>query len=200
LETLALAYHMTGNLDMAIETQRRAIPLAQASGLYDQEKMKATLRDYLLQQGDLLGAVNASWEGLATNIGDWLIPGTTPETSLVLRSESLIKEGRYNEAVQTLESCLTMRRKTLPQGHWLIAETMSQLGRALALTGAFDEAEPLLLDAYAALKKSSGLTQTPKREAIQRIVQFYIAWGRTEQAAAWRRQLEEKDGITNTDL
>ena len=209
LDTLALAYQRTGHLDRAIETQRRAIALARTGGLYDPVKMESRLRDYLLESGDIVGAFNVSWEELTKGVSDWLLPeGILParavpdddvsDASLVLQSEALMKEGRFNEAEEVLRGCLSMRRKTLPKGHWLIAEGMSRLGGALAGEGEFVLAEPLLLDAYTALKGNRQVSMDYIHHAIQRIIRLYESWGKPDKASAWRQRLGEtadSDGV-----
>ncbi|MHC4942732.1 MAG: tetratricopeptide repeat protein [Planctomycetota bacterium] len=194
LETLAYAYRVTGNLDPAIETQRRAIAMAHTGGLYNLPEMEATLRDYLLESGKLVEAFNTAWDGLAMkNLGGWLLPGTDPDKSLVLRSEKLMAEDRFVEAAELLRACLSMRRKNLPEGHWLIWETKSLLGDAIAGSGQFVEAEPLLLEAYGAMKEDPKIAVDRKEQALSRIIRLYDSWGKPDKADQWRLELEEAE-------
>ncbi len=189
LRTLAHAYQMTGDLDQAIETQRRAIARARAGGPYNRAELEAKLVDYYLENGDLVGAASVSWEGLAGRLGESLLPDTTPGASLVLQSESLMEEGRFEQAAALLRGCLAMRQKTLPEGHWLIAETMGQLGGAIAGEGKYAEAEPLLLEGYAGMKDNRQVPVERQRRAIQRIIQLYRSWEKPDQASEWHRRL-----------
>jgi tetratricopeptide (TPR) repeat protein len=195
LETLAQAYRMNGDLDRAIENQRRAVAAAQSGGLYDRSKMEDTLRDYLLEKGDLAGAFDLSWDRLAKGLGAWVLPegwlpsADSPDMELIRRSESLIEEGRFLEAAEVLRGCLAMRRKALPQGHWLIADAASRLGGAITAEGNFVEAEPLLLEAYAALEGNPLVADEEERRAIERIVRLYEAWEKPDRASDWRRRL-----------
>jgi tetratricopeptide (TPR) repeat protein len=189
VETLALAYYMTGNLDRAVETQQRAIRVARVGGPYNRAELEARLVDYLVENGDLVGAASVSMGGLAGRLGESLITDTTPGASLVLRSEALAKEGRFQEAATLLRGCLAERQKLLPEGDWLIAETRSQLGGAVAGEGRFAEAELLLLDGYAGLKDNRRVPVERKLQAIQRIIRLYEAWDRPEQASQWRQRL-----------
>ena len=190
LDTLARAYQKTGNLDQAIDTQRRAIAGARAGGPYDRAELEAKLIRFLLQKGDLAGAAAISWEGLAAHLGESLIPGSTPGASLILRSEALMKEGRFGEAASLLRGCLAMRQKALPEGHWLIADTTSRIGSAVAGEGKFAEAEPMLLEAYAALKENRRVPADRKHVAIRRIIRLYESWDKPDQASEWLRRLE----------
>jgi len=191
LDTLALAFQMTGDLDQAIETQRRAIVQAQAGGPYNQAELKARLVDLLLANGDLVGAATVSWGSRAQQLGESLITDPALGASLVLRSQALIEEGRFEEAAALLRGCLATRQKALPEGHWLIADTMSQLGGAVAGAGKFAEAEALLLDGYAGMADNRRVLPDRKRQAIERIIRLYEAWDKPDQASEWRRRLGE---------
>ncbi|MBU0617636.1 MAG: serine/threonine-protein kinase, partial [Planctomycetes bacterium] len=197
LDTLALAFQMTGNLDQAVETQRRAIVQARAGGPYNQEELEARLRDLLWAKGDVVGAATVSWEGLALELGEFLITDPSLGASLVLRSEALMTEGRFEEAAAQLRGCLATRQKALPEGHWLIADTTSQLGGAVAGARKFAEAESLLLDGYAGMQDNRQVPPEYKRRAIQRIIRLYESWDKPDQASAWRRRLGAvaEDGV-----
>ena len=199
LETLALAFRMTGDSNQAIETQRRAIARAQVSGPHNRADLEAKLVDYLLEQGDLPGAARASWQGLAARVSTAIFADSTPGASLAAQSDTLLKEGRFQEAAASLRGCLAVRQKALPEGHWLIADTNSQLGAALAGEGKFAEAEPLLLEAYATLRDGRGVPADRTRAAVRRIVQLYESWGKADRAAEWRARLQELPAEASVD-
>jgi tetratricopeptide (TPR) repeat protein len=190
LETLAYAYRVTGNFGEAVESQRRAIAMAQTGGLHDLPAMEATLRDYLLESGQLVEAFNTAWDGVTMkNLGGWLIPGSDPDKSLVRKCERLMAEGRYVEAAEQLRILLSMRRKNMPEGHWRIWETKSLLGAATAGTGQFVEAEPLLLESFNALEEDPRVSAETRRSALERIVALYQSWGKPDKASQWREKL-----------
>jgi tetratricopeptide (TPR) repeat protein len=191
LDTLALALQMTGDLDQAIEIQRRAIAQAQAGGPYNRAELESRLVDLLLAKGDLVGAATVSWGSGAQQLGESLITDPALGASLVLRSQTLMEEGRFEEAAALLRGCLATRQKALPEGHWLIADTMSQLGAAVAGAGKFAESEALLLDSYAAMADNRRVLPDRKRQAIERIIRLYEAWDKPDRASEWRRRLEE---------
>ncbi len=194
LDTLAQAYQMTGNIDQAVETQRRAVALAQAGGMYDREKLETRLSNYLLESGDIAGAFSFSWERLTTNLGGLVVPGAfIDDKSFDTQSEALMEQGRFDEASEVLRACLALRRKTLPEGHWLIADTKSRLGSAIAEGGGFVEAEALLLDSCAALKRNHLVASDRINQAVQRIIRLYESWGKPEKASEWRKQLEKEE-------
>jgi len=191
LETLALAFRMTGDLDQAIETQRKAVALARAGGAYNRPELESKLMEYLLENGDFVAAASVSWEDLATQIGESIITEAAPRTSDVLRSEALMREGRFEEAADVLRGSLVTRQKTLPEGHWLIADTMIRLGSAVAGQGRFAEAESLLLEGCALMQQDRRVAADRKREAIERVIQLYQSWGKPDQAAEWRGRLAQ---------
>lgn len=106
-------------------------------------------------------------------------------------------EGRFEEAAAQLRGCLATRQKALPEGHWLIADTTSQLGGAVAGARKFAEAESLLLDGYAGMQDNRQVPPEYKRRAIQRIIRLYESWDKPDQASAWRRRLGAvaEDGV-----
>ena len=199
LDTLALALQMTGDLDQAIKTQRRAIARARAGGPYNRAEFEARLTDLLLANDDLVGAAAVSWEGLPVRLGESLITGSSPGASLVLRSEALMEQGRFGAAAALLRGCLADRQKALPEGHWLIAETVSRLGGAIAGEGEFAEAELLLLDGYAGMEPDRRAPADRKHRAIQRIIQLYQSWDKPDQVSEWRRRLENAPAESEGD-
>jgi hypothetical protein len=94
---------------------------------------------------------------------------------------------------------LNIRQRALPKHDWLIASAKSALGAALSGQGKCEEAEPLLLAAYEELR----LEPPPpafagrSRETLYRIVKLYEEWGKKDQAAQWRKKLDEKKSDEN---
>jgi len=190
LDTLALVYQLNGDLDSAVATQRRAIALAEAGGPYNLGELEDRLREFQLLRGDLLGAAGISLGGLASRLGESLAAEGALESSLAERGRKYIANGEFTDAEQLLRVCLLTRQKELPAEHWLIADTRSLLGEAVAGQRRFDEAEPLLLDAYAGLNAGREAPPANKREAAARIVRFYESWNKPEEAREWREALQ----------
>jgi serine/threonine protein kinase len=67
---------------------------------------------------------------------------------------------------------------------WLL---LAQIGLARSFTGQkrFAEAEPMLLESYAAAKD----LREPREESVKRLIELYEAWGKSDQAATWRAKL-----------
>jgi tetratricopeptide (TPR) repeat protein len=104
----------------------------------------------------------------------------------------LLGQHEYEDAENYLRECLEIRTEQLPE-HWTRFHAMNLLGVALARLGKLEEAEPLLLEGYAKMNPPASNTAR-KLEALERIVVFYEAWGKLEQAAEWRAKLAATTG------
>ncbi len=62
----------------------------------------------------------------------------------------------------------------------------SLLAVCLGSQGRFEEAEPLLLDSYTALRDERGLENDSTRQALERLTRLYEDWGRPEEAERYR--------------
>jgi hypothetical protein len=61
----------------------------------------------------------------------------------------------------------------------------------------YAEAEPLIIQGYEGLQARAAKIPAPRKnsldEAAARIVQFYEAWGKTDQATMWKAKLGMPD-------
>lgn len=110
--------------------------------------------------------------------------------SLELQGRLLIAEAKPAEAKPVLREALTIRRGALPARDYRTALAESLLGQALAETKRFDEAEPLLVGGGETLQASAGASKRQKREALERLVALYTAWGKPDKAAEWKARLK----------
>ena len=94
------------------------------------------------------------------------------------------------QAERLLRESLALRQEHFPPGHWVIASSVSHLGVVIGRAGRYAEAEKLLLDSEAELLEKRGAKAQPVRDARQRLVDLYLAWGRPQQAAAWQEKLD----------
>jgi tetratricopeptide (TPR) repeat protein len=94
-------------------------------------------------------------------------------------------QGRFREAEEPLRECLALRTRRDPGG-WARWNAMSILGECLVGLQRFDEAERLLLESYEKLDPPPTLRQMRRRQARERVVKLYEAWGKPEKAEAWR--------------
>jgi len=109
----------------------------------------------------------------------------------------LMDAGEFPEAEALLREVLIIREDLIPnQPNRYIA--MSLLGASLAGQRQFHEAESLLLDAARTLTEDSTAESWAKKqavrvEALQRVVDFYEAWEKPDEAAEWRERLQAKE-------
>jgi serine/threonine protein kinase/tetratricopeptide (TPR) repeat protein len=107
--------------------------------------------------------------------------------------ESLIRNGKPEEADSILRQCLSIREGKEPDA-WTTFHARSLLGEALLDQKQYDQAAPLLQDGFEGMKaretKIPAYNKARVREALQRLVQLYDAWGKPDQAAEWRKQLQ----------
>lgn len=103
----------------------------------------------------------------------------------------LQEKGRSQMAESHLRRALDVWEETLPKDHYLLVGAQGALGSCLTALRRFKEAEPLLLASYSALSDGSdGSTDDGRvREALQRLVDLYEAWGKGAEAGRYRSLL-----------
>jgi tetratricopeptide (TPR) repeat protein len=103
----------------------------------------------------------------------------------------LLHEKKWPEAEAALRECLTIREARSPDA-WPRFVAMSLLGGSLLGQGRYAEAEPLIVGGYQGLRARGA--QIPPgnrpdlREAGERVVALYEAWGRPGPSAARRAE------------
>jgi tetratricopeptide (TPR) repeat protein len=107
---------------------------------------------------------------------------------------TLLGSGEFSEAEPTARECLTIYEKRLPDD-WRTFNARSMLSGSLLGQKKYAEAEPLVLSGYEGLKQREATIpdwgRVRLKDALQRLVQLYEATGRPDQAAEWKRTLEE---------
>ncbi|MHC5111936.1 MAG: tetratricopeptide repeat protein [Planctomycetota bacterium] len=198
LDTLAVAYDMNGDLDMAVKTQHEALALLPAGWSGMREMVQGRLLQCLEKKGDRYTGEKVCRESVAQcrERKPWDRNGLA--IALIQQGINLVDHGKYAEAEPILRECLELRRDALYPGHWLTANAMSNLGESIAGQGRFAEAEPLLLDAYEQMQKKAltinyRVRHVRQREALDRIIALYESWaadepghGYGDAAAEWR--------------
>jgi serine/threonine protein kinase len=106
---------------------------------------------------------------------------------------NLLGQQKYAEAERVLRPCLAIRAKKLPD-NWLTYNVRSLLGGALVGLKKYPEAEPLLVEGYEGMKQRAAKIPPAGHprltEALERLVQLYIAWDKKDKAAQWQKKLE----------
>jgi hypothetical protein len=115
--------------------------------------------------------------------------------ALATLGQNLIQQRKYAEAESLLCECLAIWEKKLPDdGARFNAQSL--LGASLAGQKKYAEAEPLLVQGYEGLKaREAKIPPAVKHrltEALEQLVQLYEATGKPDEAAKWRKELEER--------
>lgn len=112
-------------------------------------------------------------------------------TALTIQGLILAKTGQPKEGEKILREAVKIRTDLLPKGHYWVALANSALGECLTIEKRYDEAEPLLLESYEALKTSQGVNNPRTQLAGRRLVTLYKNWGRPDAANAYGEKLSE---------
>jgi hypothetical protein len=108
---------------------------------------------------------------------------------------NLLQQKKFMDAETVLREALTIREKREANA-WSTFNTRSALGGALLGQKKYSDAEPLLVSGYEGMEQREDQIPPQGRarlvEALERLVQFYDAQDKTEQAAKWRTKLESR--------
>jgi tetratricopeptide (TPR) repeat protein len=194
LDTLAVAYRMTGDLERAIEVERKALALMPVSWSWLREAVEQTLVEFLEEKGDIEGAEQVYRDTLRLRRESQPEGHSDIGTALLWLGWTLNRHEKYAEAENHLREALEIRWQTLPDGHWAISNTMSVLGEAVMGQARYEEAEPLLRQGYVRLKNNPDAHPKRLAEAGARLIRLYELWAKPEKAEQWRRELRAEDG------
>jgi len=102
-----------------------------------------------------------------------------------------LAQQKYAEAETLLRESLNAKDSEGPYS-WQPFERRSLLGLSLMQQSKFDEAEPLLLAGYRGLlqRKSVLPVAVSVEQAGETVVQLYTRWGKADQAAQWRQEVQ----------
>ena len=104
----------------------------------------------------------------------------------------LLEQRKWAEAEAHLRDGLAIWEARRPDD-WNRFNTQSLLGSSLLGQKKFAEAEPLLRAGYEGIRAREAKLPASKKiyltEAGERIVRLYEAWGKTDEALAWRAKL-----------
>jgi tetratricopeptide (TPR) repeat protein len=114
--------------------------------------------------------------------------------ALVMLGARKVILGKPVEAEPILRESLELRREVLPERSWLIGSVESILGESLTMQGRFEEAEPHLLDGCALMCNDPEAPDSRKREAVERLIGLYGAWGKPQKLIEFGALLEQPLG------
>ncbi len=107
---------------------------------------------------------------------------------------NLVQQKKYDQAEPPLRECVQICEQRHPS-HWIRFQATSLLGAVLAGQKKFADAEPLLISGYEGLRSHRSVDHADGRplitDALERVVQFYDARGKSDKAEEWRHKLRE---------
>jgi tetratricopeptide (TPR) repeat protein len=132
------------------------------------------------------------------NVQSRKLPADHPAwvNTLALLGRCLLDAGKITDAEPVLRECLTIRERKEPDA-WTTFHTKSMLGGTLAAQKKYSDAEMLVLQGYEGLKQREAKIPANSKarlaEALERLVRLYDAWGKKDEAAKWRKELEVRE-------
>src|SRR5262249_35715880 len=106
----------------------------------------------------------------------------------------LVAGGKYAEAEPLVRECLKIRESKIPDD-WRTPIARILLGDDLRKQGKYAEAEPLLLSGYNGLKQREAqlpyMNRVFLKKGAETLAQLYETTGRPDQAAQWKKTLED---------
>jgi eukaryotic-like serine/threonine-protein kinase len=110
----------------------------------------------------------------------------------------LFATGDLDAARAHFREGLSILEEVHPENHQELAHNRVRFGAVLVALRRFAEAEALLLRGYQTLEAQLGVEHTRTRQAAERLVELYEAWGRTEQGEPYRLALTQSwPGVRN---
>ncbi len=186
--SLGTLYYAWGRLDQAEPYLRRAheIHLEELEpGHTDLALTLTSLGRLALAQGEYPWAEEALSKALEIRrgrLGEHPLVAFT-ETDL---AELHLARGEIDRAEALLHGALAVLRRSKAEDAWEIANVESLLGACLVSRSSYRQAEAGLIESYRRLDQVRGPHAIYTRKALGRIIDLYQAWGRPEEAEAYR--------------
>ena len=105
---------------------------------------------------------------------------------LVRLGRLLVEKGDPQHAQLMLLEALAICHRSLSRDDWRTALAENVLGGCLTGEKNYGEAEPLLVGSYAIIKNKRGESSREARQAENRLVHLYQAWGKPNKAAPYQ--------------
>jgi tetratricopeptide (TPR) repeat protein len=192
---LALAYQATGRRNEALRLLEQTVE-KQTAKLGPGHPTTLSTFNHLAQAYEAGGQPERA-ESLVRELLACQRQTANPESVAIALStlgRILSKQARHAEAELLLRECLARRARQCPED-WTKFHTQSLLGRTLLGQKKYAEAEPFLIQGYQGMRQRQAripvLFRTPYLiEGLESLVQLFTAWGKPNEAAPWREELE----------
>jgi serine/threonine protein kinase len=112
---------------------------------------------------------------------------------LAQHAARLLSRDQAAEAEPLLRDCVAIREKGQPDA-WATCSAKAMLGEALVGQKKYADAEPLLRAGYEGMKRRQASIPPEGKprltHALQQLVRLYEGWGKPDEAARWRKELD----------
>ena len=113
---------------------------------------------------------------------------------LLAYADLMLSLERPADALPLLERALEMGLRLAPGESLAHLETRATIGHCLARLGRFAEAEPLLVESYAAMLEHLEPGAPLARTTLADVIALYGDWGKPDEAALWRARARTTGG------
>jgi tetratricopeptide (TPR) repeat protein len=190
LTNLAYVEYAKGEKSAAIETMRECIDMSRKELGPDHPEVGArasSLAYWLVEEGQYDEAERLVNEAL--NIRRKALGAEHPQVggTLTVKASLFLAEERFEDARAMAAEARRILLVSLPPDSWQVAAAANTEGAALLGLGKYELAEPLLRDSLPSLANAP--IPDIYKKAKQRLVNLYVGWGKTDEAAKARQAL-----------
>lgn len=190
---LASAYRLQEDFESAIPLFESTLKIQRSSlGEQHADTIRTMLNLVAAYQGDSLAAesIPLCREIYSIACSKYGTDNSQAQTALALEGAAHLQLKDFQQAEKVFAECLSSRKRTMPE-HWLYFHTMSQYGETLVGLEKFQQAEPILIDAYQGLldREPNIPARASSRisDARLRLVKFYESMEMPERADEYRK-------------
>ncbi|MCG3132022.1 MAG: Serine/threonine-protein kinase PknD [Phycisphaerae bacterium] len=105
-------------------------------------------------------------------------------------AECFRQQERFAEAAEILALAEPAAHRAWPADSWMISSVQAMYGDVLIQLERYDEAEPILLDAFGRLERTVGADHQLAQMTLDGLIGLYERTDRPDQAATWREKLK----------
>jgi tetratricopeptide (TPR) repeat protein/tRNA A-37 threonylcarbamoyl transferase component Bud32 len=220
INNLAKAYEGAGRLDLALTLFEEALTLCKAA--LGSEHPQTQMSQANLNSARNLKTAQARYRAKLVELGtdhidtllahrdlaQWLLTTNHLDEAepvlveVIERFKSRPKDDPIRLfSIDLLKQCVTKREHAAPDS-WLTFQSKSLLGAALLGVEKYATAEPLLLAGYQGMKERESTIppneKTRLAEDIKRLLQFYQALDKKDDAVKWQKELDALRSVKNS--
>ncbi|UCE59915.1 MAG: serine/threonine protein kinase [Phycisphaerales bacterium] len=195
LMSQGMALKACGQAEAATEAHRGALEIYRNLGIENTPlglNVKRNLANALTAMGRYDEAMRHTEE--VVEAARTLYGGMHPLTIATMHTmgKLLLKHGRLHQAEPVLRECLELSRKRNLPEHMIryLAQIQISLGRCLMSQGRHEEAEALLLEAYAGMRDTRGEAHSLTLRSLRPLVELYKTWSQVDPGDQWRVRLD----------